>query len=102
MLSSLFKTSSYSILVSAVLLIIGFGIIQGVIEGLAGIEPWFIISYGSGIISNILTVPYPTTITRFGVSTFAAGVNEGLIIIGAYFVVTALLGLLLFERKEFN
>jgi ABC-2 type transport system permease protein len=102
MLSSLFKTSSYSILVSAVLLIIGFGIIQGVIEALANIEPWFILSYGSGIISNVLTVPYPSTITRFGVTVFAPTVTEGLVIIGIYFVVTAALGLLLFERKEFN
>jgi ABC-2 type transport system permease protein len=102
MLSSLFKTSSYSILVSAVLLIIGFGIIQGVIEGLANIEPWFIISYGSGIIGDVLTVPYPTTITRFGLTTFAPTIPEGLAIIGAYFVVAAALGLLLFERKEFN
>jgi ABC-2 type transport system permease protein len=97
MLSSLFKTSSYSILVSAVLLIIGFGIIEGVIEALANIEPWFILSYGSGIIANVLAPP-----TRFGVTTFVVTINEGLIIIGAYFIVTAALGLLLFERKEFN
>ena len=102
MFSSLFKTSSYAILVSAILLIIGFSIIQGVIEALAGIEPWFLISYGSGIIANVLTVPYPTSSTRFGVTTFAVTIPEGLIIIAAYFVVSAAIGLLLFERKEFN
>jgi len=102
MLSSLFKTSAYSQLVSAVLLIIGFGIIQGVIEALANTEPWFILSYGSGIIPNVLSVPYPTTTTRFGITTFAVTIPEGLAIMGIYFIVTAALGLLLFERKEFN
>ena len=102
MFSSFFKTSSYSILVSAIILILGFSIIQGVIEALANTEPWFILSYGSGIIANVLTVPYPTTASRFGFTTYVAGVPEGLAIMGVYFIVTAALGLFLFERKEFN
>ena len=97
MLSSLFKTSSYSILVSSVLLIIGFGIIEGVIEGLANIEPWFILSYGSGIISNVLSHS-----TIGFTAQFTPTIPEGLAIIGAYFIVAAAVGLLLFERKEFN
>jgi len=101
-LSSLFKSSLVSSVVSAILLIIGFSIISGVVEALAQVEPWFILSYGAGIIGNILTVPYPTTITRFGITVFAPSVNEGLAIIGAYFIVAAVVGLLVFERKEFN
>jgi len=102
MFSSLFKTSSYAILLSAVLLIIGFNLISGLVEGLANIEPWFILSYGSGIVTDVLMSPYPTTTTRFGVTTYAPTIPEGLIIIAAYFVVTTILGLFLFERKEFN
>jgi ABC-2 type transport system permease protein len=102
MFSSLFKTSSYAILLSAVLLIIGFNLISGLVEGLAGIEPWFILSYGAGIVTDVLMSPYPTTTTRFGVTTFTPTIPEGLAIIGAYFVVTSILGLFLFERKEFN
>jgi ABC-type transport system involved in multi-copper enzyme maturation permease subunit len=102
MFSSLFKTSSYAILLSAVLLIIGFSIISGVVEALAGVEPWFILSYGAGIIGDILTVPYPTTTTRFGATTFAPTVPEGLAIMAGYFVIASILGLILFERKEFN
>jgi ABC-2 type transport system permease protein len=102
MFSSLFKTSAYSILVSFLLLIIGFNAIQGIIEAFANIEPWFILSYGSSIISNVFTVPYPTTGTRFGITTYVATIPEGLAIMGAYFIVTSVLGLLLFERKEFN
>jgi ABC-2 type transport system permease protein len=101
--SSLFKSSAFSILVSVILLLVAFGIIQDVVASLAGIEPWFILTYGSGIVANVLTVPYPTTTTgRFAFNSYVATIPEGLVIIGAYFIVTALLGLLLFERKEFN
>jgi ABC-2 type transport system permease protein len=102
MFSSLFKSSSYSILVSFLVLFVGFGIIQGLVEALTNLEPWFILTYGSSIIANVLSVTYPTTSTRFGITIYVASIPEGLAIMGIYFVVTAALGLLLFERKEFN
>ena len=109
--SSLFKSSSMSILVTVILLLFGFTLISTLVSDLVGIEPWFILTYGSGIIGNILNSPYPlakvTTTSTFGprtitTTTFAASVPQGLAIIGIYFIVTAVLGLLLFERKEFN
>ena len=110
--SSMFKSSSISILVTVILLLFGFTLISTLVSDLVGIEPWFILTYGSGIIGNILQSPYPlpkvTTSTPFGngrtftTTTFAASVPQGLAIIGIYFIVTAALGLLLFERKEFN
>jgi ABC-2 type transport system permease protein len=109
--SSLFKSSSMSILVTAILFLFVFNIIQLFVANLAQIEPWFILTYGAQIIGNILTVPYPpaTSVTRFGpggngpsFTTFNATVPEGLAIIGLYFIITTLLGLILFERKEFT
>lgn len=106
--SSLFKSNSYSILVSVILLLFGFSIVDLLVSDIAQVEPWFSLSYGSGIISNVLTSPYPAhvqTITvgpRFTITTYSATIPEGLVIIGAYFILTAILGLLLFERKEFN
>jgi ABC-2 type transport system permease protein len=106
--SSLFKSSSMSILVTAILFLFAFSIIQLLVSGFAHIEPWFIITYGAGIISNVLMDPYPTTqIIRGGgpggeASTFAASIPVGLAILVGYFVVTAILGLVLFERKEFT
>jgi ABC-2 type transport system permease protein len=108
--SSLFKSGSYSILVTAILFLFGFSLVQTLVSSLAQIEPWFLLSYGSQIIGNVLTVPYPdhiTTAAGFGASasTFTAfnvGISEGLLIIAAYFIATAVLGLVLFERKEFN
>ncbi len=95
--SSLFKSSSMSILVTAILFLFAFSLIQ------------VIVSYGSGIIGNVLTDPYPTTQSVRGgfggrneTKIFAVSIPEGIAILVGYFVVTAVIGLLLFERKEFT
>jgi ABC-2 type transport system permease protein len=104
--SSLFKSSSMSILVTAILFLFAFSLIQVIVSTLAQIEPWFIITYGSGIIGNVLTDPYPTTQSVRGgfrgdtSRVFAVSIPEGIAILVSYFVITAVIGLLLFERKE--
>jgi len=100
--SSLFKTTSMSILVTAILFLFAFTLIQALVVGLVKIEPWFLITYGATIITNVLIDPYPTTSTQFGAFNPYASIPEGIAILLAYFVVTAVLGLLLFERKEFT
>jgi ABC-2 type transport system permease protein len=112
--SSFFKTTSYSILVSALLLLVAFGIIETLVQDLAQIEPWFILSYGAEIVGNVLSSPYPPHVSKitgpFGrggasaptFTSFSVTIPEGLAIISAYFAITAILGLVLFERKEFN
>src|SRR4030066_397693 len=66
--SSLFKSNSMSIIVTAILFLFVFSLIQTLVSTLAQIDPWFILPYGAQIIGNILTVPYParTTVTPFG------------------------------------
>ena len=59
--SSLFKSTSYSILVTAILFLFAFTLIQTLVSALAQIEPWFILTYGSEIIGNVLTTTYPST-----------------------------------------
>jgi len=104
--SSLFKSTSMSILVTAILFLFAFTLIETLVEGLVKIEPWFLITYGAQIITNVLIDPYPTTSTQgFGPNAFtsyAASIPEGIAILLTYFVVTAVIGLLLFERKEFT
>jgi ABC-2 type transport system permease protein len=109
--SSLFKSSSMSILVTLILFLFAFNIIQLFVANFAQTEPWFLLTYGAQIIGNILTVPYPppSSVTSFGpggngptFTTFNATVPEGLAIIGLYFIITTFLGLVLFERKEFT
>ena len=111
--SSLFKSSSMSILVTAILLLFGFNIISALVTNIAHEEPWFLLPYGAQIIGNILNDPYPqheiTVTGRFGpgggivsFTSYNATIPQGLAIMVIYFVVTAVLGLVLFERKEFN
>jgi hypothetical protein len=101
-----------SILVAAILFLFAFTLIDELIVRFVQIEPWFLINYGAQIIGNVLTSPYPlhqTTTTGIGfrdqpvtTTTFYATIPEGLAIMGIYFAITAVLGLILFERKEFN
>jgi len=112
--SSFFKSTSYSILVTAILFLFAFTLIETLVSALAQVEPWFILTYGSEIIGNVLTTPYPQHVTTtqglFGggraaartFTTYNVTIPEGLAIIAIYFLVTAVLGLILFERKEFN
>jgi ABC-2 type transport system permease protein len=110
--SSMFKSSSFSILVTIILLLFGFSLIDTLVTNLAHIEPWFTLSYGSGIISDVFTVPYPPHVTTIGslgpggagvaLKEFVPTILEGLVIMLGYFAITSILGLALFERKEFN
>lgn len=110
--SSLFKSSSYSILVTAILFLFAFSLVQALVADLVQVEPWFILTYGAGIIGNVLSTKYPQHIVtqvavgqgggRVSFTSYVATIPEGLAIMGAYFAVTAILGLVLFEKKEFN
>jgi len=107
--SSLFKSNSMSIIVTAILFLFVFSLVQTLVATLVKIEPWFILTYGAGIIGNILTIPYPEPIhtETFGggtisITTYNATIPEGLAILALYFIITVILGLLLFERKEFT
>jgi ABC-2 type transport system permease protein len=109
--SSLFKNSSMSIIVTIFLFFFGFVIIESIVGSMIGYEPWFALSYGNAIIINVLTVPYPShisTITQgpanlpVSMTIFSSTIPEGIAIMAAYFLIFTVLGLLLFERKEFT
>jgi ABC-2 type transport system permease protein len=108
--SSLFKSTTYSLVVTAILFLFAFNLISTLVSTLVKIEPWFILTYGADIIGNVLSKTYPPHVNtvpvgptgRFSLTTYSATIPEGLAIIAVYFIVTAVLGLGLFERKEFN
>jgi ABC-2 type transport system permease protein len=110
MFSSMFKTSTYAVLVVAVLFIFGFTILQELISGLVKIEPWFIISYADSVIGYPFLSTLPAHVVQMPVgpggsttlTTYNPTYLEGVLIMLGYFVGTALLGLLLFEREEFS
>jgi len=110
--SSLFKNSLYAVLVVAILFLFGFTLIMELIVGLVKIEPWFIIDYARATIAYPFDPTLPahvatvvTTGPRGRVTTsttYNPTYPEGLAIMAGYFVLTAIAGLFLFEREEFN
>jgi hypothetical protein len=58
--TSLLKSSSMSILVTAILFLFVFTLFNELIVALIKIEPWFLINYGAQIAGNVLTSPLPT------------------------------------------
>jgi ABC-2 type transport system permease protein len=114
--SSLFKTSAYGFVLTAILFLFGFTLIQDLLVDLVKIEPWAVISYANSVIGEVfnssvnwgITGQAVTLVTPIGprrsitTTTWTAGVAEGVVIMLIYFVGTAILGLLLFEREEFN
>jgi len=114
--SSLFKTSAYGFVITAVLFLVGFSILQLAVVDLWNTEPWYVISYTDGVIGNVLLPNIPwgfsgeitKTISRFGPTTgnatvtYTPGIGEGVVVMLAYFLVTTIVGLILFEREEFS
>ncbi len=111
--SSLFKTSTYATLVVAVLFLFGFMLLQDLISMLAHITPWFILTYADTIIGGVFNsscTSNPGTHTcmimgpggGFTETVTNATIAQGVSIMLAYFVITAVLGLYLFEREEFG
>lgn len=109
--SSLFKTSAYATVLTAILFLVGFNILQTLVAVLVGIEPWMIISYSSGIIGNVFADPYPAHIVEQPIGTPGSGatittynptLETGVAIMVAYLIFSAVAGLYFFQRKEFS
>jgi ABC-2 type transport system permease protein len=107
--SSLFKTSTYAVLVVAVLFLFAFSILQEVLILVVNIEPWMLISYAAGVIGYPFAATLPTHVVHLvdGVaSSPVVGYHptylEGIGIMLGYFVFATLGGLLLFTREEFT
>ena len=106
--SSMFKNSLYAVLVVAVLFLFGFMIIVALVVGLVKTEPWFIIDYARGVISYPFDPVLPAHVMTS--RTFGGGTTtsynptypEGFAIMIGYFLLTAIAGLVLFEREEFT
>lgn len=113
--SSLFKTSAYGFVLTALLFIVGFTILQDYVSAFAHVEPWMVISYASSTISSVFdpganwgwtgtsTLVHGTIEKNAVVRIFTvAGVAEGVAIMLGYLVGTVLAGLWLFEREDFS
>ncbi len=109
MFSSLFKSAMISVLLTVIMILFVFNIVQAVVTALLNIEPWFLLSYAVGIIDDVLMVPYPSHHVSGPGANGARGLGgwnptipEGLAVMAGYFLICGIVGLALFEKKEFN
>jgi ABC-2 type transport system permease protein len=110
-ISSISKSMLISVFLDLMLLLWASMVMQD-FAGLIPVEPWFLLTYGGQIIASILITPYPPHkmigpnaffykgIGGAMATVFTPTIPEGLIIMGVYFIITMVLGLLIFERKE--
>jgi ABC-2 type transport system permease protein len=104
--SSLFKGAMGASVLPFVLVFFVFSIVTAVME-VVGIEPFMLLSYGSGIIGNVLLVPYPAHETQIPipganmvVTMFSATIAEGVLVIAAYLVVGLIISAFLIRRRQ--
>ncbi len=113
--SSLFKTSAYGFVLTAVLLLFGFSLLQDYVSILVHGEPWMILTYAAGTVGSVFggTVNWGWSgswVLMHGeieknvvVKIYTvAGVAEGVAIMLGYVALTAAAGLWLFGREEFS
>ncbi len=106
--SSLLNNGTVAIVLVAIIYFFVFSIVDS-ISMLTGIEPWYSITYGSAILTLVFEGnyigDYPTKQVihagpNFKITLFNPTINEGLIIMIAYLVISAILSTVLFHYKE--
>ena len=100
--SSLFKTSMYGVIIVAIMFLFGFALVEGLVEALVGVTPWFIITWAESAISYPITgLPSHAGLADRSIvllPTYA----QGIAVMLGYFFGTTLAGLALFDREEFT
>ena len=106
--SSFFRNPSVAVVASLLILILGFPIVTAV-GTFTGIEPWFSLDYGAGIISNVFANPFVheatttvgggrgVTITLYQWSPY---LGEGIAILAVYLAVFLALTYVIYRFKE--
>ncbi|MEM0120366.1 MAG: ABC transporter permease [Thermoprotei archaeon] len=105
MFSSLSKSPSLSIVAAILVLIVAMPIVQSIVEFLSRVEPWFLITYASNVISNLAGQTYPPHLVaqKLGSRTlylYSPGVVEGVLIMVGYLVLSGIAAWVVYSRRE--
>ena len=103
-ISSLFRSGTTATAVSAVLYFFVLNTISFLCM-LAGIEPWFMMDYVSGVMSNVLMKPYPPHVTEqsaggINIRIYNPRLDVSIAVMVAYIVICLISGALVFRRRE--
>ncbi|HTT35931.1 MAG TPA: ABC transporter permease [Thermoplasmata archaeon] len=103
-MSAFFRSPAAGVLVTVLVLYVGFTTLQGVVE-LAGVEPWFSLTYAGGAMAAILDTDFvhfqsiPLGEDQY-YTIWSANVGEGVLIMLGYLAVFLGLSAYLYGRKE--
>jgi len=103
-ISAGFRSPAAGVLITVLVLYVGFTTLQGIVE-LAGVEPWFSLSYAGGTMAAVLDTDFvhlqtvPLGEDQY-YTIWSATVGEGLAIMAAYVAVFLPLSTYLYQRKE--
>jgi ABC-type transport system involved in multi-copper enzyme maturation permease subunit len=105
--SALFRSPALSIVVTILLLFLGFLIIDGVVGSSLGYEPWFSILYAGNVIGLVLVgAPHYSAMTvtvgarMVTTHTWNPYIWEGVVIMLAYFLIFLFLSGVIYQYKE--
>ena len=108
MFSTFFKSGAVAFAIVTFLYFLVFNIIDGLSQ-IAGIEPWFSITYAASIITLVFSGKYMGDYTHSQVIHAGRGITitiyqpylwEGVAIMLAYLVIASLIGTIVFQKKE--
>ncbi|AGO61288.1 MULTISPECIES: ABC transporter permease [Ferroplasma] len=108
--SGIFKGQSSGIIVSVLLLFIGFPIIDEFVGSIGGIDPLFSLNFAGEIMYLIFEKPYPAVKASgsgFGPGagagafyTFSPTVMQGLGVLIAYIIICGIIAIILYSRRQ--
>ena len=104
--SSLFKSPLIGILVSVIMFLVFFSILDSILA-LTSIEPWFSLYYGGQVVTEIISsapVVHSTTNSfakgKFTITIYNPYICEGNLIMIGYAIVSIVLSYIIFMKKE--
>jgi ABC-2 type transport system permease protein len=102
--SSFFRSPAVGMIVTVLVLYLGFSIVTGVAE-VAGFEPWFSLTYGADVVSQVFNTQFThmnvlVATPQISITTYEPYWWEGVAIMLAYLVAFLGLSVTVYERKE--
>ncbi len=108
LISTVFKGSTGSLVLTFFTLLMIIPMIAGILP-LGEIKPWFLLTFCGGVITTIMSTPYPQDVLQtipigggenFTYWSYFPNVGLSLVVLAIYVVVCLLLGMFLFKRRE--
>jgi len=109
LISSTFRSPTSALVIMIILFIVVLPMIDQTLIAFGDIKPMFTPSFSSGIISNVLKIPYPADLEvgqlprgPFDSEVFVPYVADSMAVYGIYIFSCGILSILFFKKREMN